>query len=258
YGGEDYTHRMMEQVRKELEETIGDYTLRDDIRAMSKVPVRFDPGTRWLYGFGHELVAGLIEAVSGMTVGEFLQKELFDPLGMKSTGYRYFGDLRERMATPYLRGEDGTMEPTAGMFDMRHEPGAKYEAGGAGLFSSVRDYTAFAQMLACGGIYKGEQIIGRKTIDLMRQNRLNRRQLRDFRCSYLEGYGYGLGVRTLMEPGRGSNSSVGEFGWTGYMGTYIAVDPSEKASVVYMHNLVPNMEEYVHHRVRNIAFGALK
>ena len=141
---------------------------------------------------------------------------------------------------------------------MRHEPGAKYEAGGAGLFSTVNDYLTFTQMLACGGEYKGERIIGRKTIDLMRQNHLTEAQLKEFRNSYLDGYGYGLGVRTLMEPGRMSNSSVGEFGWTGYMGTYVAIDPSEKASVVYMHNLVPNMEEYTHHRVRNIAFGMLK
>ena len=258
YGGEDYTHRMMQKVRDELATTIGDYTLRDDIRAMAQVPVRFDPASHWLYGFGHELVAGMIEVASGMTVGEFLQKEIFDPLGMTSTGYRYFGDTRERMVTPYIRHEDGTMEPTTGFFDMRHEPGAKYEAGGAGLFSTVNDYLTFTQMLACGGEYKGERIIGRKTIDLMRQNHLTEAQLKDFRNSYLDGSGYGLGVRTLMEPGRMSNSSVGEFGWTGYMGTYVAIDPSEKASVVYMHNLVPNMEEYTHHRVRNIAFGMLK
>ena len=258
YGGEDYTHRMMQKVRDELATTIGDYTLRDDIRAMAQVPVRFDPASHCLYGFGHELVAGMIEVASGMTVGEFLQKEIFDPLGMTSTGYRYFGDTRERMVTPYIRHEDGTMEPTTGFFDMRHEPGAKYEAGGAGLFSTVNDYLTFTQMLACGGEYKGERIIGRKTIDLMRQNHLTEAQLKEFRNSYLDGYGYGLGVRTLMEPGRMSNSSVGEFGWTGYMGTYVAIDPSEKASVVYMHNLVPNMEEYTHHRVRNIAFGMLK
>lgn len=65
YGGEDYTHQMMEKVRRNLAETVGDYTLRQDIYAMSQVPVRFDPGTHFLYGFGHELVAGLIEVVSG-------------------------------------------------------------------------------------------------------------------------------------------------------------------------------------------------
>jgi len=258
YGGDDYTHRMMQQVRDNLAAAVGDYTLREDIRAMAQVPVKFDPGSRWLYGFGHELVAGLIEAVSGMAVGKFLKQEIFEPLGMTSTAYRYFGDMRDKMVTPYIRHEDGKMEATTGFMDDRHEPGAKYEAGGAGLFSSVRDYVALTQMLANGGQYKGEQIIGRKTIDLMRANQLTPRQMQDFDCSYLSGYGYGLGVRTLLDVAGGSNASPGEFGWTGYMGTYLSVDPSERASVVYMHNLVPNMEEYTHHRVRNIAYGALK
>lgn len=258
YGGDDYTHKMAMKVRQELAQEVGDFTLRQDIRAMSKVPIKFDPGTRWLYGFGHELVAGLIEVVSGKTVGEFLKEEIFEPLGMTSTGYRYFDDLRERMVTPYTRKEDGSLEPIKAFMDERHEPNAKYEAGGAGLFSSVRDYLIFSQMLACGGEYKGVKLMGRKTIDLMRMNQLNEQQMKDFNFSYVDGYGYGLGVRTMLNPARTSNTSVGEFGWTGAFGTYVAIDPSERASVVYMHNLMPNMEEYTHHRVRNIAFGALK
>ena len=258
YGGDDYTHQMAMKVRQELAKELGDYTLRDDIRAMSKVPIAFDPGTRWLYGFGHELVAGLIEVVSGKTVGEFLREEIFEPLGMKSAGYRYFGDLREQMVTLYTRKEDESLEPMKAFLDERHEPDARYEAGGAGLFSSVRDYLVFSQMLACGGEYKGSRIMGRKTIDLMRMNQLNEQQMKDFTFSYVDGYGYGLGVRTMLNPARTSNTSVGEFGWTGMLGTYVAIDPSERASVVYMHNLMPNMEEYTHHRVRNIAFGALK
>ena len=257
YGGTDYTHKIMNQVRANLEANDPKYTLRDDIRAMSVVPVAFDPGEHWLYGFGHELVAGMIEATSGMKVSEFLQKEIFEPLGMDHTGYRYFGNMRENMVTAYQLNPDGTRTPTVGMFDARHEPDATYEAGGAGLFSNVRDYVTFTQMLANGGKLKGERIIGRKTIDLMRQNRLNDVQMSEFTNSYLDGYGYGLGVRTLIDPARVSNSSVGEFGWTGAMGTYVNIDPSEQVSVVYMHNSVPNNEEYTHHRIRNMAFGAL-
>ncbi|MNJ66058.1 hypothetical protein D3C77_621030 [compost metagenome] len=113
-------------------------------------------------------------------------------------------------------------------------------------------------MLANGGIWKGEQIIGRKTIDLMRSNHLNDRQLADFKNSYNAGYGYGLGVRTMMDPAAGhSNSSIGEFGWTGAAGTWASIDPSEGFSVVYMHQLLPNMEEYHHLRVRAAAYGCL-
>jgi len=190
YDGDDYTHRVMKQVRANLRKSVGDYTLRQDIHAMAQVPVRFDPGTHFLYGFGHELVAGLIEVVSGKKVSEFLQEEIFDPLEMKSTGYRYFCDTMARMVTPYHMQEDGSRVPTTAMFDERHEPDAKYEAGGAGLFSTVRDYLTFSQMLACCGNWKGQQIIGRKTIDLMRSNLMNEQQLKDFQNSYLDGYGY--------------------------------------------------------------------
>ncbi len=260
YDGQDYTHQVLRQEREKLVQTVGDYTLRQDIRAVSAVPIAFDPGTQWLYGFGHELVAGLIEVISGKTVGRFLKEELFEPLGMNSTGYHFFGDIRERLVKPYLLGEDGKAEG-ADTFqgDERFEPEARYEAGGAGLFSTVRDYLALTQMLACGGEYQGRKIMGRKTIDLMRSNQLNERQLAQFSGSnpYLAGYGYGLGVRTMMDPSAGTNTSVGEFGWTGMMGTYVAIDPAEKISLVYMHNLFPNNEAYIHPRIRNIVFGTL-
>ena len=256
YGGTDYTHRRMFEVRKELEDSMGwNYSLRDDIRAMAQVPVCFDPGEHWLYGFGHELVAGLIAEVSGMPVSKFMEENIFKPLGMKNTAYRFKGDMRKNLVTPYIRHEDGTMEPTGGMFDQRLEPDAVYEGGGAGIISTVHDYSVFGTMLANGGKFKGENIIGAKTIDLMRQNALSDVQLKDFQNSYLDGYGYGLGFRTLIDPARVASSSVGEFGWTGYMGTYISIDPKEKVCLTYMHNMVPNDEEYIHHRVRNIAYG---
>ncbi|MFR9234743.1 MAG: serine hydrolase domain-containing protein [Eisenbergiella massiliensis] len=258
YGGTDYTHQAAEKVRAQLRANVGEYTLQQEIKAMAEVPVAFDPGTHWLYGFGHELVAGLIEVVSGKGVGQFLKEELFEPLDMKNTGYHYFGDIRERMVTTYLLKEDGSREASPYFQrDELFEPEAKYEGGGAGLFSTVRDYLALTQMLACGGEYQGRKIMGRKTIDLMRCNQLNEQQLKEFRNPYLEGYGYGCGVRTLMDPSAGVNSSVGEFGWTGMLGSYVSIDPAEKLSLVYMHNLFPNREAYIHPRIRNIVYGVL-
>ncbi len=258
YGGPDYTHQMMAKVRADLAAKDPYYTLRDDIRAMAGVPTCFDPGAHWLYGFGHELVAGLIEVCSGQTVWQFMKENLLDPLGMDHTGYRYFGDMREKMVTPYNLNADGTRTPALpAMFDDRFEPEAKYEAGGAGLFSSVRDYTKMAQMLANGGTYKGVRVMGRHTIDLMRQNQLSETQMKDFTNPYLEGYGYGLGVRTYVDRSRSSGANIGEFGWTGYMGTFCEVDPAEGLSIIYMHNSVPNQEEYTHPRIRNIVYGAI-
>jgi CubicO group peptidase (beta-lactamase class C family) len=98
-----------------------------------------------------------------------------------------------------------------------------------------------------------------KTIDLMKTNQLNEQQLSDFRNDYLAGYGYGLGVRTMMDTAEGlSNTSIGEFGWTGGAGTWAFMDAKEGVSVVYMHQMMPNMEKYHHLRVRACAYGGLK
>ncbi len=258
-GLENPTDQAMLRVREQLKKENPNYDLLTEIKAMSQVPVAFEPGTHFLYGYGHELVAGLIQVTSGKKVSEFLREELFEPLGMDSTGYRFFGDIRERMATFYRRDEDGNMTNDSAGPDEMHREDRVYEGGGAGLFSTVRDYLEFTQMLAAGGTYKGHHYLGRKTIDLMRANQLNEDQLKDFRNSYLAGYGYGLGVRTMMDPAAGySPSSVGEFGWTGFSGTYTSIDPSEGFSVVYMHQMNPNMEEFHHHRIRAAAYGLLK
>lgn len=255
--GNSYTEQKMREVRQRLAEK-GPYTLQDDVRAMAEVPVRFDPGTHWAYGFGHEMVATLVEQTSGKTIGEFLQKEIFEPLGMESTGYRYFGDIESRMARMVRPEGNGVFTPIEQASDVNHRPDAVYEGGGAGLFGTLRDYIKFTQMLANGGVYEGKRLIGRKTIDLMRRNMLSEAQMKDFANSYNEGYGYGLGVRTLVEPAGVTNMPVGEFGWTGAAGTWASIDPADGVSVVYMHQMMPNDEEYHHHRVRSVAYGCIE
>lgn len=256
--GDSPTAKAMGTVKRELQEKHGKYDIVTEVKAMGCVPVAFDPGTHWLYGYGHDIVAGLIQVISGKTVGQFLQDELFDPLGMKDTGYRYRDGIETRMASNYRKEDDGAMKKVPGFLDEFHQPDALYECGGAGLYSTVNDYLRFSQMLANGGSFNGQRIMGRKTIDLMRANQLTGEQLRDFTNSYLAGYGYGLGVRTLMNTADGhSNGSIGEFGWTGYLGTYVSIDPSEGLSVVYMHQMEPNREEYHHLRVRAVANGCL-
>lgn len=245
-------------VTNRLKERRQGYTLRDEIRAVAEVPVAFEPGTDWMYGFGSELAAGLIEVVTGKPIHIALKEALFDPMEMGSTGMLYFGDIQSRLATFYSRDDKGVLTPGGAMMDEKAKPAAP-PSGCPRLFSTVRDFTVFTQMLANGGRHNGTRIMGGKTIDLMRQNRLNQTQLKTFRNAYLDGYGYGLGVRTLMSLADGnSNSSVGEFGWTGGSGTWASIDPSEGVSVVYMHQLAPNMEQYHHLRVRACAYGCLE
>lgn len=115
------------------------------------------------------------------------------------------------------------------------------------------------QMLANGGVHQGNRIIGHGTIDLIRTNTLTPKMIEeDFSNTYLAGYGYGYGMRMLLDPYTGQhNGSLGAFGWTGGSGTWAEADPSTGTSIVYMHNLQPNLEEYHHLRMRAAAYGCL-
>ena len=116
------------------------------------------------------------------------------------------------------------------------------------------------QMLACGGVYDGHRLMGRKTIDMMRSNGLSGVQLREFQNEvYNEGYGYGYGVRTLIDQGQGNhNGSLGAFGWSGFFGTWCEADPEEGLSVVYMHNCMSETDRFEHLRVRSVSYGLVE
>lgn len=259
------TAQAMVSALKPLREK-GYFTLREQIKAISEVPLAFEPGTRWLYGFASELTAGLIELLGGKPAEQVIKEMLFEPLGMESSANFTFADIPQRLVKNYilkpgkkLGDADALTTPSAEQ-DAKQVGPLGTVSGFARVITNGYDYTKLMQMLANGGIYDGEQIIGRKTIDLLRTNTLTDTMIsEDFSNSYLAGYGYGYGMRTLMDPYVGQhNGSVGAFGWTGGSGTWAEADPSEGVSIVYMHNLQPNLEEYHHLRMRATVYGCLK
>lgn len=253
----DMTLREMQKYMKPLWEK-GHFTNREQIEAMSHVPMAFEPGTHWLYGFSSELAAGIIEAVCGKSIDDVFAEMLFEPLEMKNTSSHYVGDAKERMVQLYQRNADKKLTPIYMSLDDKFNPGPEFECGWSRLYSTVNDFSNLMQMLACGGKFKGEQIMGRKTIDLMRTNGLTKEQLCDLQDTYNAGYGYGMGVRTLIDKYAGNhNGSLGSFGWTGGFGTWCESDPEEEVSIVYMHNMVPNEERYYHLRVRSAAYSII-
>lgn len=249
----DPTMKAMQEGMAPLWEK-GHYTIREQVRAMAEAPLAFEPGTDWLYGFASELAAGIIEEVCGKSIDDVFLEFLFEPLGMENTRSHYFGDIKERMVKLYGLTPEGELKPTTFELDDRHQPGIENERGWARLFSTVNDYTKLMQMLANGGVYEGRRIMGRKTIDLMRSNSLSK----PFDDTYNAGYGYGFGVRTLVDKNKGNhNGSLGAFGWTGGFGSWCEADPEEGVSIVYMHNRIPNGELYYHLRMRAAAYGCL-
>jgi len=257
-GDSPETARRTRDVLKDLEEKEGS---KCDIRAMSRalagIPLAFDPGAGWMYGTSHDVLGALIEVLSGKTLGRFMQDEIFDPLGMKDTFFRLPEEKKARLCCLYDLSSDGSLTKNNSM-DSNYRPDALLETGGGGLLSTIGDHSRFAQMLGCGGLFNGEQILGRKTVQLMSSNHLRPNQLADYNWDFLAGYGYGLGVRVMMDRSvGGSNGSAGEFGWSGLAGTWALVDPAEELSAVYAQQMIPNLEARHMPRLRNVLYGAL-
>ncbi|MBR5980105.1 MAG: beta-lactamase family protein [Oscillospiraceae bacterium] len=260
------TSRAMARAMKDLTDK-GHYTLREQIKAISTVPLAFEPGTRWLYGFASELTAGLLEVIGGKAAELVIKENLFDALGMDDSA-NFLNDriTEDRLVKGYylVRGKKLGDEGALVVSPPDREASMVGKLGEVSGFQRVitnsKDYTKLMQMLANGGVYNGERIMGRKTIDLMRTNTISDKLIKeDFSNTYLAGYGYGYGVRTLMDKYVGHhNGSLGQFGWTGGSGTWAEADPSEGTSIVYMHNVQPNHEEYHHIRMRDVAYGCLE
>ena len=228
--------RIRIEKEKELEEKGWPFqSAVDYVNWVGQLPLAFEPGDRWMYGFSIDVLGAVIEVLTGKSLGEYLKENIFIPLGMKETGFFVPAENHGRIATLYQIHEN--MKP-----DGRTYPSAKpeFESGGGGLFSTVRDYSRFAQMLLHGGTLDGVRILGRKTIDLISTDHLTPEQRRSDSWDTQRGYGYGLGVRVLTSPElAGINGSAGEWGWDGAFGNWFCVDPKENLTCVYLTTNLP-------------------
>jgi len=259
-GDANETERMTARAMSNIEQRVRQGEAID-VQTISKmiasIPLAFEPGSQWHYGLSHDVLGAFIEVLSGKTFGQFLKDEIFDPLQMEDTFFKVPENKQHRISNVYIRNEQGKLVSSKKADEAFHID-FPYENGGAGLFSTLRDYNRFAQMLANGGQLHGVQIIGRKTIELMSQNHLTLENSNNYNWDYLKGYGYGLGVRVMENPSLGGiNSSIGEFGWSGMLGTWVLIDPKEKLSAVYMQQMYPNLEAYHQPRLRSVIYGTI-
>lgn len=206
------------------------------LRRIAEIPLCFQPGEKWMYGLSADVLGGVIEAVSGMTYGEFLKKELFEPLEMKDTGFFVPEGKQDRFAQIYQWDEkDSVLVP----FEDSHlgeyyGEDVAFESGGAGMVSTLDDYSHFATMMAKKGVYNGKRILGEKTVEFMAQDRLSVEQKQDFIWDSVKGYGYGCLMRVLVDQGAaGTVAPLGEFGWDGWTGNYVVFDPKDNMFLLF-------------------------
>lgn len=198
---------------------------------LAAAPLLYQPGTVWDYGLSIDVIGLVVEAISGQTLGAFLEQRLFQPLGMVDTSFQVPRDKEVRLARPLPRDPD----TGAAQVVPDRTQALRFECGGGGLASSALDYLRFAQMLLGGGVLGETRILGRKTVEAMRTNRVtpdieNRIAELDPNA---EGYGFGLTV-AVREKVSTLMGSPGEFYWNGAYGTLWWADPAEDLAVVFM------------------------
>jgi CubicO group peptidase (beta-lactamase class C family) len=233
-------------------------TPAEQIAALVKVPLIYQPGTVWNYGFSTDVLGRVVEVASGKRLGDFLRERIFVPLKMNDTGFRVAADKVARLAEPLPKDKTSGQPNT--MLDMTIEP--KNDSGGAGGVSSASDYLRFSQMLLNGGALEGQRLVSRNTIQLMASDHLGSTIATPLQPGELllgvKGYTFGLGFAVRKEDGIAAvPGSAGEFTWGGYGGTYFWVDPKEQLTAVFMTQAPSPSRAYYRRMVRALVYQAI-
>lgn len=233
-------------------------TTRDIVDSFVESPLEFVPGTHFHYSFSHDVVAAIIEVVSGMSFGEYLKNNIWEPLNMKDTFFaKPDNSGLERLAQQYTSNDDGIvpMEQTC-----NYQFTINYESGGAGLISCTEDYAKLGDALACGGeSAEGIRILKPETIELIKKNLLCDAGMEEIATNMgRKGYGYGCGMQVFMYPELvGSTAPTGIFGWDGAAGSSIQMDTVSRTSLVYTQHVrnCGMAYEFIHPSLRELVFG---
>ena len=247
-----YAARVFEQDEEEIRRGGGMDTIAFCNR-LGEQPLAFQPGTGWRYSTCADVLGAVIEVVSGERFGRFLQEEIFEPLGMKDTGFMVPEKEMGKLVTAYSRREGGLkafhdLNLAVGQYD--HPPA--FESGGAGLVSTLDDYAAFAEMLMNGGEYRGRRILSRAAVKYMTSPQL-REPVRAQMWDSLGGYNYSCLMRVCDQPGACPLfAEKGEYGWDGWLGTYFINLPEERTTFLLYQNTTDTGTTPVTRKCRNI------
>lgn len=256
--GLDYNVRRqgIDRVKKD---TDGRCPTLDIIRALPEDPLVCEPGERYVYGLSHDVLGGVVELISGMKLGDYMKKNIFDPLGMKDTTFDITHGNYERLACQYEYDSIGrcAIEVPKDTNIMRFGP--EYQSGGAGLLSTVDDFILLTDALANGGVGKnGNRILSSASVKLLTSPSLSPEQMPFFEYSHNMGYDYGLGVRVMRDPAKaGSLMPKGVFGWDGMKMALSISDPENKIAIFHAES-ISEMNSIIIPRLTNVIYSCFE
>ena len=236
-----------------------DGTIQDSVRRLAGLPLLFNPGDRFEYSLGVDVLGYLVEVVSGKTFDEFLRTRIFEPLGMKDTYFYVPEDKLSQLAAAYTYYPDkglsrfpdtpiaeGTFSYSA---DYPYRGPKKLYAGGAGLCSTAADYARFCQMMLDGGKVGATRLVSRKSVELMTHDHLGK-------AGPDQGFGLGFGIDGVKSPLL-ELGSPGQYNWGGFFYTAFVIDPKEQMITIFMAQLHPTGDLNLDNLFHTLAYQAI-
>jgi methyl acetate hydrolase len=246
-----YTYSIWSDALTRYEQVTGMPDIATCQNAAFDAPLEFDPGKRWEYGIGMDWIGKLVEAATDQSLEVYFRENIFAPLGMKDSGFLIGSEQKRRVAAFHSRRADGGLEPAP--FEMPQRP--EFFTGGAGAFSTPRDYMTFLQMLLRGGTMNGARLLKPETVAQMMQNQIGEltvHEMKSAQPAYSRSFdqfpgashkwGYSFDINTLPSP---NGRAAGSVSWGGLLNCYFWIDPVRKVTGGLFTQILPFYDERV-------------
>jgi CubicO group peptidase (beta-lactamase class C family) len=232
------------------------YTADEFIAKLASVPLLYQPGTVWDYGFSTDVLGIVLEKVSGKRLGEFLKSSVWDKVNMPDTTFNVPAEKRKRLARPLAKDPITGKEQNIAILD---KP-VKFDCAGSCAFSTVGDYLRFGQMLLDGGAIDGNRVLSPKTVRAMTSDHLGNNIKNNVAGTepHRDGYGFGLSVAVRLVDGVAAvPGTAGDYTWNGANGTAYWADPKERLVVVYGTVAPGEIRKYYREQIGALVYGAM-
>jgi CubicO group peptidase (beta-lactamase class C family) len=230
---------------------------------LGQVPLRYQPGEQWMYSLATDVCGALVEVISGKPFDQYLQDEIFGPLGMVDTAFSVAADKLDRFTANYQRGPDKKLKLIDDPATSDFAKPAGFKSGGGGLTGTTADYMRFCEMLRRGGELDGHRVLGPRTLEMMHMNHLKGGQdltqiaLGTFSETSNEGVGFGLGFASTIGVVETGALGVGDYYWGGAASTIFFVDPKEDLTMVFMTQLMPSGTFNFRGQLKSLIYSAI-
>jgi CubicO group peptidase (beta-lactamase class C family) len=238
--------------------------LRAFVQKLGRVPLRYEPGERWMYSLSTDVCGALVEIISGKRFDKFLNDEIFEPLKMKDTSFTVAREKLSRFAANYRRGPDKKLQLIEDREKSIYLKEPTFFSGGGGLSGTTADYVRFCDMLRRGGELDGVRILGPRTIELMHRNHLKDNKdltemaIGGFSETANEGVGFGLGFACTLDSVTSGSIVGSDWYWGGAASTIFWVDAKDDLAVVFMTQLMPSGAFNFRGQLKSIVYSSIE